>query len=82
MEGLYMWKQSLIFFYSSGENNISKFKITFFNLFGKFIWTTIKKELLELKASKGKWVYFTGTCMCVCVCLKKSENLSDVSIAI
>ena len=22
-----------------------------------------KKELLKCKASKGKWVYFTGTCM-------------------
>ena len=45
------------FFHSSlrcGENNIGKFKITFFNLFGKFIGTSLKKELLKCKASKGK----------------------------
>ena len=66
MGSLYTWKQSLILFYSSlrcGERNFSKFKIAFLTFFEKFIWTSIKKELLKCKASKGKWVCFTGTCM-------------------
>ena len=46
-----------------GEKYIGKIKITFFNLFGKFISTSLRKELLKCKASKGKCVYFTGTCM-------------------
>ena len=37
-----------------GENNISKLKITSFNLFGKFIVTSIRKKLLKCKTSKGK----------------------------